>query len=80
MTEKGTKVIIYNLWEDDQGQVELDFDTDCFVSSIRTYPQYTFENCYCCSGTSKIMHFVENESRTLFGCFQSMDRSDGIGE
>lgn len=36
MTEKGTKVIIYNLWEDDQGQVELDFDTDCFVSSMCT--------------------------------------------
>ncbi|OVA09609.1 hypothetical protein BVC80_9101g136 [Macleaya cordata] len=28
MTEQGTRVIIYNLWEDDQGELELDFDSD----------------------------------------------------
>ncbi|KAL5791544.1 hypothetical protein ACOSP7_000138 [Xanthoceras sorbifolium] len=28
MKDHGTRVIIYNLWEDDQGQLELDFDTD----------------------------------------------------
>ncbi|XP_051208151.1 protein MICRORCHIDIA 4 [Lolium perenne] len=26
--EQGTRVIIYNLWEDDQGDLELDFDAD----------------------------------------------------
>ncbi|KAJ8439116.1 hypothetical protein Cgig2_027042 [Carnegiea gigantea] len=25
---QGTRIIIYNLWEDDMGQLELDFDTD----------------------------------------------------
>ncbi|CAI0381354.1 unnamed protein product [Linum tenue] len=25
---KGTRIIIYNLWEDDEGQLELDFETD----------------------------------------------------
>lgn len=33
MSDKGTKVIIYNLWEDEQGQVELDFDSERYVSS-----------------------------------------------
>ncbi|KAK7358674.1 hypothetical protein VNO77_00612 [Canavalia gladiata] len=28
MKDHGTRVIIYNLWEDDQGQLELDFDAD----------------------------------------------------
>ncbi|CAF1699557.1 unnamed protein product [Brassica oleracea] len=28
MKEHGTRIIIYNLWEDDQGLLELDFDTD----------------------------------------------------
>ncbi|KAJ0112603.1 hypothetical protein Patl1_01272 [Pistacia atlantica] len=28
MKDHGTRIIIYNLWEDDQGQLELDFDTD----------------------------------------------------
>ncbi|GMP57527.1 hypothetical protein CsSME_00021581 [Camellia sinensis var. sinensis] len=28
LKEQGTRIIIYNLWEDDQGQLELDFDTD----------------------------------------------------
>ncbi|KAK9080562.1 hypothetical protein SSX86_000320 [Deinandra increscens subsp. villosa] len=26
--EQGTRIIIYNLWDDDQGQLELDFDAD----------------------------------------------------
>ncbi|KAF5796627.1 putative histidine kinase/HSP90-like ATPase superfamily, morc, S5 domain 2 [Helianthus annuus] len=28
MRGQGTRIIIYNLWEDDQGQLELDFDAD----------------------------------------------------
>ncbi|KAL9231583.1 hypothetical protein vseg_006794 [Gypsophila vaccaria] len=28
MKGHGTRIIIYNLWEDDQGQLELDFDSD----------------------------------------------------
>ncbi|KAL6576254.1 hypothetical protein OROHE_000035 [Orobanche hederae] len=28
MQDQGTRVIIYNLWEDDEGLLELDFDTD----------------------------------------------------
>ncbi|GJN11853.1 hypothetical protein PR202_ga30084 [Eleusine coracana subsp. coracana] len=28
MKEQGTRIIIYNLWEDDQGELELDFDDD----------------------------------------------------
>lgn len=31
MKDHGTRIIIYNLWEDDQGQLELDFDTDPHV-------------------------------------------------
>lgn len=31
MKEHGTRIIIYNLWEDDQGLLELDFDTDPHV-------------------------------------------------
>ncbi|XP_010239739.1 protein MICRORCHIDIA 7 isoform X2 [Brachypodium distachyon] len=33
--EQGTRVIIYNLWEDDQGDLELDFDTDVNDIQIR---------------------------------------------
>lgn len=28
MNDQGTRIIIYNLWEDDQGELELDFDTN----------------------------------------------------
>ncbi|XP_020253957.1 protein MICRORCHIDIA 4-like, partial [Asparagus officinalis] len=28
MSDQGTRIVIYNLWEDDQGELELDFDTD----------------------------------------------------
>ncbi|XP_073386683.1 protein MICRORCHIDIA 7 isoform X2 [Physcomitrium patens] len=28
MMDHGTRIVLYNLWEDDQGQLELDFDTD----------------------------------------------------
>ncbi|KAF9668063.1 hypothetical protein SADUNF_Sadunf15G0088300 [Salix dunnii] len=28
MSDHGTRIIIYNLWEDDQGLLELDFDSD----------------------------------------------------
>ena len=31
MRNHGTRIIIYNLWEDDQGQLELDFDADHHV-------------------------------------------------
>lgn len=34
MKDHGTRVIIYNLWEDDQGQLELDFDADPHVCLI----------------------------------------------
>jgi hypothetical protein len=34
MKEQGTRIIIYNLWEDDQGDLELDFDADVHVSSV----------------------------------------------
>ncbi|KAH1235557.1 Protein MICRORCHIDIA 4 [Glycine max] len=33
--DHGTRVIIYNLWEDDQGQLELDFDEDPHDIQIR---------------------------------------------
>ncbi|XP_058195614.1 protein MICRORCHIDIA 7-like isoform X2 [Rhododendron vialii] len=35
MKDHGTRIIIYNLWEDDQGQLELDFDTDPYDIQIR---------------------------------------------
>ncbi|XP_027340218.1 protein MICRORCHIDIA 7-like [Abrus precatorius] len=35
MKDHGTRVIIYNLWEDDQGQLELDFDADPHDIQIR---------------------------------------------
>ncbi|XP_008464402.1 protein MICRORCHIDIA 7 [Cucumis melo] len=35
MKDHGTRIIIYNLWEDDQGQLELDFDTDPHDIQIR---------------------------------------------
>ncbi|ESQ41254.1 hypothetical protein EUTSA_v10015739mg [Eutrema salsugineum] len=28
LDEQGTRIVIYNLWEDDEGKLELDFDTD----------------------------------------------------
>ncbi|PIA50983.1 hypothetical protein AQUCO_01100064v1, partial [Aquilegia coerulea] len=33
--DHGTRVIIYNLWEDDQGELELDFDTNRHDIQIR---------------------------------------------
>ncbi|XP_023771543.1 protein MICRORCHIDIA 7 [Lactuca sativa] len=35
MKDQGTRIIIYNLWEDDQGQLELDFDADKHDIQIR---------------------------------------------
>ncbi|CAA0831767.1 Histidine kinase-- DNA gyrase B-- and HSP90-like ATPase family protein [Striga hermonthica] len=35
MQDQGTRIIIYNLWEDDQGLLELDFDTDPHDIQIR---------------------------------------------
>jgi hypothetical protein len=34
MKDRGTRIIIYNLWEDDQGDLELDFDAEIHVSSV----------------------------------------------
>ena len=31
MKDRGTRIIIYNLWEDDHGLLELDFDADPHV-------------------------------------------------
>lgn len=36
MKRHGTKIIIYNLWEDDEGMLELDFDTDPYVCVVIT--------------------------------------------
>ncbi|KAL5213805.1 hypothetical protein ABZP36_002957 [Zizania latifolia] len=33
--EQGTRIIIYNLWEDDEGELELDFDADIHDIQIR---------------------------------------------
>ncbi|XP_066327358.1 protein MICRORCHIDIA 4-like isoform X4 [Miscanthus floridulus] len=33
--EQGTRIIIYNLWEDDEGELELDFDADANDIQIR---------------------------------------------
>lgn len=41
MKEHGTKIVLYNLWEDDQGQLELDIDTDPYVSS----PEILSQKC-----------------------------------
>lgn len=35
--EQGTRIIIYNLWEDDEGHLELDFDEDIHVCSTTKY-------------------------------------------
>ncbi|KAL3655953.1 hypothetical protein CASFOL_000349 [Castilleja foliolosa] len=35
LSDQGTRIIIYNLWEDDQGLLELDFDTDPHDIQIR---------------------------------------------
>ncbi|PSR95958.1 Protein MICRORCHIDIA like [Actinidia chinensis var. chinensis] len=35
MKDHGARIIIYNLWEDDQGQLELDFDADPYDIQIR---------------------------------------------
>ncbi|CAO2818298.1 unnamed protein product [Amaranthus hypochondriacus] len=35
MKDHGTRIVIYNLWEDDQGQLELDFSSDRHDIQIR---------------------------------------------
>jgi hypothetical protein len=35
MKDHGTRIVLYNLWEDDQGHLELDFDTDPYDIQIR---------------------------------------------
>ena len=39
MKDHGTRIVLYNLWEDDQGQLELDFDTDPYVSKHASAPE-----------------------------------------
>jgi hypothetical protein len=34
MKQHGTRIVLYNLWEDDQGQLELDFDADPYVCEL----------------------------------------------
>lgn len=34
MTDQGTRIVIYNLWEDDEGELELDFVADEHASLI----------------------------------------------
>ena len=34
MNFQGTKIILFNLWEDDEGQLELDFESDPYVGVI----------------------------------------------
>ncbi|XP_008790787.2 protein MICRORCHIDIA 7-like [Phoenix dactylifera] len=35
MSDQGTRIVIYNLWEDDQGELELDFGADIHDIQIR---------------------------------------------
>ncbi|CAH9117263.1 unnamed protein product [Cuscuta europaea] len=35
LKDQGTRIVIYNLWEDDEGSPELDFDTDIHDIQIR---------------------------------------------
>lgn len=56
MLEHGTRIIIYNLWEDDEGQLELDFDTDPHVSfQIDLFSFSRAKNIH----RSKGMHFLD---------------------
>ena len=34
MKSQGTNIVLFNLWEDDQGLLELDFESDPYVGSI----------------------------------------------
>ena len=40
MKDHGTRIVLYNLWEDDQGQLELDFETDPHVSNHLSVPEH----------------------------------------
>lgn len=47
MKDRGTRIIIYNLWEDDQGLLELDFTSDrhvCFFFYQALYVPAIFSN------------------------------------
>ncbi|CAH8388964.1 unnamed protein product [Eruca vesicaria subsp. sativa] len=35
LEEQGTRIVIYNLWDDDEGKLELDFDTDAHDIQLR---------------------------------------------
>lgn len=42
MKDQGTRIIIYNLWEDGQGLLELDFDSDKHVSTCLNTVDHLF--------------------------------------
>lgn len=47
LEDQGTRIVIYNLWEDDEGKLELDFDTDPHVISLaRVFHTYNFWTMY----------------------------------
>lgn len=43
--DQGTRIIIYNLWEGDQGGLELDFIADLYVSFF-FFKKKVFNLCY----------------------------------
>ncbi|GLT86740.1 hypothetical protein SLE2022_048590 [Rubroshorea leprosula] len=40
--DQGTCIVIYNLWEDDEGELELDFDTDKHDIQIRGHSLWSY--------------------------------------
>lgn len=47
MQDQGTRIIIYNLWEDDEGQLELDFDFDQHVCLLWSLFTQSYHIMYC---------------------------------
>lgn len=72
MKDHGTRIVLYNLWEDDQGHLELDFDTDPYVSIplLYSYTRVVHIAFY------KIMLYHDFFSCGLLGCriFKSEER------
>ncbi|KAK2965709.1 hypothetical protein RJ640_022236 [Escallonia rubra] len=76
MKDHGTLVIIYNLWEDDQGLLELDFDTYQhmvavvamgFVKDAKSHINVQGFNVYHKNRLIKGNGVVENQSSPLNG-------------
>lgn len=40
--DHGTKIIVYNLWHNDDGNMELDFSSDPKVSFVLCFPCYIY--------------------------------------